>query len=182
MFWPPLDKVVIEAGDVFLLKGDVNQLLSLYKEKRLELLPGLKAEAIRYAEVDRSLNDSPTAIARTCEEVLLSSGLVDEAYRRYGLVANRAGTYIGWFRSVARKYPHKEATDILDDLVASTPGEEGKWFAAAKGVELFDQAIALANRTPCSPQTLTRAARDFADRNPTFAIEAGMTALRWLAE
>jgi tetratricopeptide (TPR) repeat protein len=152
-----------------------------YEVKALAAL-GKKAEAIRYAEVDRSLNDSPTAIARTCEEVLLSSGLVDEAYRRYGLVANRAGTYVGWFRSVARKYPHKEATDILDDLVASTPGEEGKWFAAAKGVELFDQAIALANRTPCSPQTLTRAARDFADRNPTFAIEAGMTALRWLAE
>ena len=46
----------------------------------------------------------------------------------------------------------------------------------------FPQAIALANRTPCSPQTLTRAARDFAERNPSFAIEAGMAALRWLVE
>jgi len=62
-----------------------------------------------------------------------------------------------------------------------TPGEEGKWFAAAKDAKLFDKAIALANLTPCSPQRLTRAARDFADANPTFALEAGVTAIRWLA-
>ena len=36
--------------------------------------------------------------------------------------------------------------------------------------------------TPCSPQTLTCAARDFADTNPTFALEAGVTAIRWLAQ
>ena len=152
-----------------------------YGVKALAAL-GQKAEAIRYAEADRGLNDSPIAIARACEEILLSSGLVDEAYRRFGLQANRAGTYLAWFRAVARKYPHKEPTEILDDLVASTPGEEGKWFAAAKGAKLFDAASALANRTPCSPQTLTRAARDFTEKNPPFAIEAGMAALRWLVE
>ena len=142
---------------------------------------GEPAEAIRYAERRRHPDDDPTAIARLCEEVLLSSGSIDEAYRRYGLLANRAGTYLTWFRAVARKYPHKEPTEILGDLVEFTPGEEGKWFAAAKSVELFDEAIALANRTPCSPQTLTRAARDFAGKNPSFAIEAGLAALRWLA-
>ena len=40
----------------------------------------------------------------------------------------------------------------------------------------------LANRAPCDPKTLTRAARDFADRRPTFAVETGLTALRWLVE
>ncbi|MEE9385021.1 MAG: hypothetical protein V3V08_16575 [Nannocystaceae bacterium] len=40
--------------------------------------------------------------------------------------------------------------------------------------------IALANRTSCSPQTLTRAARDFAEKKPEFAVEAGMAALPWL--
>ena len=143
---------------------------------------GRKAEAIRYAEAGRGLNDSPVAIARTCEEVLLSSGLVDEAYHRYGLEANRAGTYLAWFRAVAKKYPHKRPAEILTDLVASTPCEEGKWFAAAKSAKLFDEAIALARRTPCSPQTLTRAARDFEEKNPAFAVEAGLAALNWLAE
>jgi hypothetical protein len=143
---------------------------------------GRKAEAIRYAEQDCSLNESPIDIARVCEEILLSSGMVDEAYRCYGLLANQAGTYLAWFRAVARKYPDRNPDAILQDLIAMTPGDEGKWFAAAKDAGLFDEAIALANRSPCSPQTLTRAARDFVVKNPHFATEAGMAALRWLIE
>jgi hypothetical protein len=43
-------------------------------------------------------------------------------------------------------------------------------------------AAELANRSPCDPRTLTRAARDFVDKNPAFALNAGLAALRWLAE
>jgi hypothetical protein len=143
---------------------------------------GRKAEAIRLAESCRSPWANDVDIDRLCEELLLSSGLVDEAYKRYGLRANRAGTYVAWFRAVAKKYPHKNPTEILDALVALTPGEEGKWFAAAKDAKLWDRAIALANRTPCSPQTLTRAARDFEAKHPSFALAAGLAALRWLVE
>lgn len=143
---------------------------------------GEKAEAIRIAENSRSPWASDFDIDRLCEEMLLSSGLVEEAYERYGLRANRAGTYTAWFRAVSKKYPHKKPAEVLEGLANETPGEEGKWFAAAKDAKLFDEAIALANRTPCSPQTLTRAARDFAEKNPAFAVEAGMAALRWLVE
>ncbi len=83
---------------------------------------GRKAEAIRYAEEGRGLNDSPVAIARACEEILLSSGLADEAYERYGLEANRAGTYVAWFRAVSKKYPHRQPADILADLVRAHAG------------------------------------------------------------
>jgi hypothetical protein len=143
---------------------------------------GKKAEAIRYAEEGRGLNDSPVAIARACEEVLLSSGLVDEAYRRYGLEANRAGTYLATFRAVAKKYPHKPASVILADLVKTTPGDEGKWFAAAKDAGLYDDALALASRTPCDPKTLSRAARDFGEKEPAFAVAAGLLSLYWLVK
>ncbi len=143
---------------------------------------GRTADAIRYAESRRALNDRPVAIARACEELLLSSGMVDEAYNRYGLRANQAGTYLAWFRALKKKYPDKQPAEILNDLVNETPGDEGKWFAAAKSAGFFDEAIALANRSPTSPQTLTRAARDFAETNPTFAVAAGLTALRWLVE
>jgi hypothetical protein len=143
---------------------------------------GKKIEAIRLAESSRSPWASDLDIDLMCEELLLSSGLVEEAYGRYGLRANRASIYAAWFRAVCKKYPHKRAAEILDDLVAETPGEEGKWFAAAKDAKLFDEAIALANRTPCSPQTLTRAARDFEEKRPKFAIEVGMAALHWLVE
>lgn len=187
-------------------KGTTNCLSALYAAQRydellemLELAPfkmwhyrkygvkalaalGKKAEAIRYAEEGRGLNDNPIAIARACEEILLSAGLADEAYERYGLLANQAGTYTAWFRAIAKKYPHEKPSQILHDLAATTPGEEGKWFAAAKDANLFDDAIALANRTPCSPQTLTRAARDFEENKPEFAMQAGLAALRWLVE
>ncbi len=143
---------------------------------------GRPADAVYYAEDGRGLNDSPVAIARVCEALLLAAGQREAAYDRYALTANWASTYAGWFRAVIRKYQERAPADVLDDLVAQTPGEEGKWFAAAKDARLFDKAIALANLTPCSPQTLTRAARDFAETNPTFALEAGVTAIRWLAQ
>jgi hypothetical protein len=104
------------------------------------------------------------------------------AYRRHGLIANQAVTHAAWFRAVRKTYPERTPAEVLDDLAAVTPGEEGRWFAAAKDAKLFDKAIALANLTPCSPQTLTRAARDYAVTNPTFALEAGVTAIRWLAQ
>jgi hypothetical protein len=155
-----------------------------YRHYGVEALAAMRRpdDAIRYAEEERSLNDSPVAIGRACEAILLLAGRREEAYRRYGVIANQAVTFAGWFRAVLKKYPEKRPVDVLDDLVAQTPGEEGKWFAAAKDARLFDKAIALANWTPCSPQTLTRAARDFVDSNPTFALEAGVTALRWLAQ
>lgn len=143
---------------------------------------GRKAEAIRYANAGDGMADDAVAIAKACEEILLSSGFADEAYHRYGLVAARARTYLAWFRAVSRNYPHKEPAEILQDLVELTPCEEGKWFAAAKSVGLFDEAITLAKQSPCAPQTLTRAARDFAEKNPEFALEAGLVALLWLVE
>jgi hypothetical protein len=155
-----------------------------YRQYGVEALAakGRKADAIRYAETGRGLNDSPVAIARACERVLLSSGLVDEAYLRYGLEANQAGTYLATFRAVAKKYPHKPVGEILGDLVNTTPGEEGKWFAAAKDAGLYDDALALASRTPCDPKTLARAARDYADRQPAFAVGAGVLSLHWLVQ
>ncbi|MGH2688855.1 MAG: hypothetical protein ACRDKW_08620, partial [Actinomycetota bacterium] len=143
---------------------------------------GRKSDAIRYAEACRGPWTSGLEVDALCEEVLRSSGLVDEAYRRYGLRANRGGTYLATFRAVVRKYPHKAAADILDDLVRTTPGEEGKWFAAAKEAGLYDEALALASRSPTDPKTLTRAARDLADKHPAFALGAGLLALHWLAE
>lgn len=143
---------------------------------------GKGVEAIRYAEDGRGVNDSPVALARACEGVLLSTGLVDEAYRRYGLEANQAGTYLATFRAVARKYPHKPAAEVLADLVKTTPGDEGKWFAAAKDAGLYDDALALASRTPCDPKTLARAAREFGAKEPAFATGAGLLALHWLVQ
>ena len=80
-----------------------------------------------------------------------------------------------------KKYPQIPRETVLRDLVASQPGQEGKWFAAAKDAGLFELAIELANRSPSDPRTLTRASRDYAVKEPEFALSAGMTALRGIA-
>jgi tetratricopeptide (TPR) repeat protein len=143
---------------------------------------GQKAEAINYAESCRSPWASDRDIDALCEQILLSSGLVDEAYKRYGLHAHTGATYLATFRAVAKAYPHKQSSEILADLVETTPGDEGKWFAAAKEAGLYDEALELAGRAPCDPKTLTRTARDLTGDRPAFAVEAGLLALHWLAE
>ncbi len=143
---------------------------------------GKKAEALRYAESCRSPWASDHEVDSVCEEILLSSGMLDEAYARYGVRANQGGTYLATFRAVSKKYPHKPAGEVLADLVKTTPGDEGKWFAAAKDAGLHDEALALASRTPCDPRTLTRAARDHAEKQPAFAVGAGLLALHWLVQ
>ena len=142
---------------------------------------GKPAEAIRYAEDSKGLNAPLTAIAAFCEGVLLDAGFADEAYARYAVQATYATTNLATFKAIVKKYPHTPRETILRDLVASEPGNEGKWFAAAKDAGFFELAIELANRSPSDPRTLIRAARDFAAERPEFALAAGMTALRGIA-
>ena len=143
---------------------------------------GRKAEAVQYAEASRGLNQPDSVIDQACEQILISSGLHEEAYRRYGLSAAVGNSYIARFRSVAKRYPTKDKLQVLSDLIAATPGEEGKWFATAKELAFFDLALELANRSPSDPKTLTRAARDYLDSEPTFALGSAIAALRWLSE
>lgn len=143
---------------------------------------GKPAEAIRYAEDSKGLNAPLAAIAAFCEGVLLASGFADEAYARYAVEATYATTNLATFKAIVKKYPGRPRETILRDLVASQPGNEGKWFAAAKDANLFELAIELANRSPSDPRTLIRAARDYAAKQPEFALAAGMTALRGIAK
>ncbi|MBW2561680.1 MAG: hypothetical protein JRE40_12610 [Deltaproteobacteria bacterium] len=146
------------------------------------LAMGKKAEALRFAEDSRGRNEPDFMISEVCEEILLTSGMAEEAYNRYAVEANQKNTYLATFRAIIKKYPNKKPVDILKDLVAGTPGYEGKWFVAARSAGLYDEAIDLANRTPCEPKTLNRAARDMAETEPRFAVEAGVAALRWLVD
>jgi len=142
---------------------------------------GKKAEALKYAEESGGANDNPSLIAASCEEILLSDGQAEEAYRRYAMQANRKTTNLATFRAITGKYPHNSAKEILEDLTKSTPGEEGKWFAAARSAGLLREALELVSKSPCDHKTLATAARDMAETNPEFAIEAGIAALKWLA-
>ncbi len=141
---------------------------------------GKKGEALKFAEDSRGRNQSDALISEVCEEILLSSGMSEQAFSRYAIQANWKTTYLATFNAIAKKYPHKNPEDLLKYLADSTPGDEGKWFAAAKSAGLYDQAIELAHESPCDPRTLVRAAKEMAEKQPRFAMEAGLAALRWL--
>jgi len=121
-------------------------------------------------------------LARFAEGVLLQAGRRTEAYEKYALDANRATTYLATFRLIAGKYPEIDADRLLTDLIATMPGEEGKWFATAKTLKRFDLAARLAWKSPCDPKTLIRAARDNVGKNPSFAAEVALAALHWICQ
>jgi hypothetical protein len=128
------------------------------------LAQGKVADAIVYAEASKGLNAPMGAIASFRESALLNAGQVDEAYARYAMAATHGGTNLAVFRSVRKKYPGVPADAILRDLATSQPGQQGKWFAAAKDAGQYELAIEFARRSPADPRTLARAARDFAER------------------
>lgn len=66
-------------------------------------------------------------------------------------VAHRGGTYLATFREVTKAYPCVPREEILRDLIRQSPGDEGKWFTAAKELGLYDLVLELVRDSPCNP-------------------------------
>jgi hypothetical protein len=137
--------------------------------------------AVNLVEGLRSRYAPDMALSAVAEKLLLDAGRVDEAYARYGIRATSANTNIATYRAIAKRYPAIDPCRILNDLISSTPGEEGKWFATAKTLKQYDLALGLAPRAPVDPKTLVRAARDHVKSQPAFALEVALMALYWMA-
>jgi hypothetical protein len=138
-------------------------------------------QAIAYAHEHAGGSVRAETIARFAEDLLLAAGRRAEAFERYALLANRANSHLSTFRALAKKYPELQAAKLLKHLIASTPDEPGKWFATAKTLKLFDEAMQLASASPCEPTTLTRAARDHLVKNPQFSLQCALAALHWMS-
>lgn len=142
---------------------------------------GQTDEAIAYVRDRAGSTTSEETIARFAEDALLGAGRRAEAFDRYALLANQGNSNLSTFRALAKKYPELAPDKLLQHLVASTPGEPGKWFATAKTLKLFDKASALAWASPCDPKTLIRAARDHLASRPGFAMQCALAALHWMS-
>ena len=139
------------------------------------------AGASRAIEAMRGPYAPDAALSALAEQMLHDVGRSDEAYARYAIAAHSANTHIATFRAIAKRYPMIAPERILGDLIASTPGQEGKWFAAAKTLKQYDLALALAQRSAVDPKTLVRAARDHQKTQPAFALGVALAALQWMA-
>jgi hypothetical protein len=138
-------------------------------------------EAIAYLREHAGSATSLETIARFAEEALLKAGRRAEAFDQYALLANQANSNLSTFRALSKKYPELAPDKLLSHLIASTPGEPGKWFATAKTLKLFDRATQLAWASPCDPKTLMRAARDHLVKQPAFAMQCALAALHWMS-
>jgi hypothetical protein len=142
---------------------------------------GKKAEAIRYAEESRGLNDPGWQIAQACEAILLSSGL-----------PTRPTGAMPWRRIRAQRTWRRFVPSPRSIPTSSRKRSCATWLPA--------RLAPRASGSPpprtrvCSPWRLswrhaarpihvrlTRAARDYAEKQPDFALAAGLAALRWIS-
>jgi len=140
---------------------------------------GKPKEALDYANhilSQQKTNNSKPEIDRFCESVLIDMDRTEEAYKKYGLNTPSYGTYLNIYRGICKKYPTVDKRKVLLDLIERT-GNKGKWFAAAKAAGQFDIALECAMTGDCDPDTLLRATRDFAEKNPQFALRVGIEAV-----
>ena len=82
---------------------------------------------------------------------------------------------------IVKKYPGRDPKKILLDLATSS-GEPGRWFAAAKDAGFLDLALEFANRGRTDPRTLSRASRDLLKEDARFCPEVGRLAIQRILE
>ena len=136
-------------------------------------------EAFDYAQhilFQQGTVNSQSEIDRFCESVLINMGKIEEAYEKYGLKVPSYGTNLNIYRGVCKKYPKIDKRKILLDLIGKS-GVKGKWFAAAKTAGQLEIALECAMAGNSDPNTLIRAMRDFADKDPEFAVKVGIEAV-----
>ena len=97
------------------------------------------------------------------------------------MTANGSSTGLATFRALVRKYPGRDPKKILLDLATSS-GEPGRWFAAAKDAGFLDLALEFANTGRTDPRTLSRASRDFLKKDARFCLEVGRLAIQRIIE
>lgn len=122
-----------------------------------------------------------TEFAKFAEETLLAAGRRTEAFDQYALLANRGNSNLSTFRAIHKKYPEIEPQKLLSLLIDTSPESPGKWFATAKTLGQLELAEQLIWKSPCDPHTLIRAARDFATKQPFFAMQCARGALHWIS-
>lgn len=139
------------------------------------------AAALAYAAASNPLGHRHAQdIARVCESVLLAAGQRARAYREFAVAAHWRQNCRQSFDALLRAYPEVGPGALLEDLIAASPGQEGRWFATACALRFHALAAEIAGRSPCDPRTLIRAGVARLDADPGFAREVGLAAIRWL--
>lgn len=125
---------------------------------------------------------SPYAVARLGEELLIQNGRIEEAYRRYAFKTSYHATGLAMLSAMCKKYPKISPQRVLNDLIDADPGNERRYFAAARKIGMIELAIEIAEKYDVEPKTLTTASKDYAERDPDLALRFGLLALQRYAD
>jgi len=125
---------------------------------------------------------STYAVARLGEELLMKNGRIEEAYRRYAFKTSFHATGMATFSAIRKKYPKISPQRILNDLIDADPGNERRYFAAARKIGMIELAIEIAEKNDVEPKTLTTACKEYSKKNPELSLRFGLLALQKYAD
>jgi hypothetical protein len=175
--------------------GRYNEILALLKNKDRMLFHYRKYEVMVTAAqgdidgalemLDNFLQDPYTssyAAARVGEELLMKLGRTEEAYKRYAFKTDFHATGLATFSAIRKKYPGISPQRILNDLIDADPGNERRYFAAARKVGMIELAIEIAEKFDVEPKTLTTAGKDYVQKDPELSLRFGLLALERYAD
>ncbi len=125
-----------------------------------ETAEGETGHAHGHLDYLKQVGDPATDLAIGPTDANLRAAIAGETYEYTDMYPGMAKTartegfpeIADWFETLAKaekSYAGKKPDELLGDLGATTPGDEGKWLETAKEVGLFDEAIRLAS-TACA--------------------------------
>lgn len=134
--------------------------------------------------IDDNLYDSNSTYqaAYLGEEILLKAGRIEEAYKRYGLMLPFRSTGLATLSAIRKKYPRISPQRILNDLLEADPGNERRYFAAARKVGMIELAAEIAEKYDVEPKTLTTACKDYFEKDAELSLKFGLMALQRYAD
>lgn len=165
--------------EIFQLFDTKRNMIFHYYKYKLYALAG-------QGKIDDAINELESYAQNSCqaggishfgEKILLEAGMQNEAYRRFGIMANRKMTGLATFNAIRKKYPQIDTLQILNDLLDSEPQNKGKYFASARKAGYEDLAIDIAENNLVDPKTLTTACTEDLTREPRRALHYGLLAL-----
>ena len=83
---------------------------------------------------------------------------------------------------MSREDQPQAAEKVIRGLIRTPDELDPDFGRLQKDAGFFDLPLELARKSYCDPKTLTRAFSDFFDKNPEFALGAGLAALNWLIQ
>jgi hypothetical protein len=191
---PPGSAAAVACLSSHVAAGMFQETVELLAERPVDVWPERQFGVLALAaggEVDAALDYAGTSnplghrhereIAAVCERVLLAAGRREEAYRRFAFVAHARQNCLQTFKGLVRVYPEVGPSALLADLLAASPGHEGRWFATACALRFHELAAELATRSPSDPRTLCRHGQERLDADPEFAHAVALAALKWIA-